>query len=147
MLKIKKILLVCFCLCMFCGCNKTDDRYEIHTDIEFIQFKFPQIKDIKSVKYYYYKKSGDREIGLEDIEFVGLIQIGDDFLNKIKSEYEWTKTDVVPKEVLTEGDSTKYNFCYSYEFNTDGKYRTMSSIGDFYLDIGNKMLYFELEYS
>lgn len=153
MKKIIVTILLCVFLCFFAYlfldvvCNKNGNDVQIQKDIEFVQFRFPQIKDIKSVKYYYLKKSGGREIGLEDIEFVGLIQIGDEFLKKLASEYEWKETDVKPKKKLTKGDSKKYTFCYSYEFNTDGKYRTMSYTGSFYLDIGNKTLYFELEYS
>lgn len=66
-----------------------------------MQTKFPHIQEIKSVKYYYHKLSGDREIGLEHIEFVGFIEIGNNFLEKITTEYKWKETEkskkVLPK--------------------------------------------------
>ena len=115
-----------------------------------MQTKFPDIDEIKSVKYYYQKLSGDGEIGLEHIEFVGFIEIGDNFLEKIKTEYKWKETEkskkIIPKISFSEEKNEKYNFLYNDEFSNDGEYISHSSMGDFYLDLDKKLFYFELEY-
>lgn len=142
---------VVICL-LFSGCNGIDkNKIEVQSDIEFVQTKFPKIEDIESVKYYYQKISKNGEIGLEHIVFVGFLQIGDGFLKKIEKEYEWKKTkqskEIIPKFNFSDERSVKYNFLYSYEFSHDGKYKSHSSTGNFYLDVKEKMLYFEVEYS
>lgn len=141
---------IVICL-FFSGCNAIDkNQIKLQSDIEFVQSKFPEIEDMKSVKYYYQKISRDGEIGLEHIMFVGFIQIGDGFLNKIKQEYKWKETkqskEIIPAFNFSDDNNVKYNFLYSYEFSNDGKYKSHSSIGNFYLDLKQKMLYFEVEY-
>lgn len=89
--------------------------------------------------------------GLEYIEFVGFIEIGDNFLKKIQKEYQWKSTKkskkISPKSTLTEGDNENYEFVYNYEFSHDGNYKSHSALGNFYLDVEKKLLYFEVEYS
>lgn len=153
--KMRKFICIAICLLLF-GCSPNNNKnannnITVQSDVELVQTKFPHIEEIKSVKYYYRKLSGDREIGLEHIEFVGFIEIGDNFLEKITTEYKWKETEkskkVLPKINFSEEKNEKYKFLYNYEFNHDGKYKSHSSMGNFYLDLDKKLLYFELEYA
>lgn len=140
------VVLALFCV-LFGGCSDQQEP-QVGTDVEFVQEQFPQIKDIEEVKYYYHVKSNEREIGLQNIEFCGIIKIGEDFSQKIQKEYEWKATKksekVVPKSVL-DIDET-YHFLFSEGFSNDGKYVTHSWGGDFYLDPEEGILYFDCEW-
>ena len=85
-----------------------------------------------------------------NIEFCGFIKVGDKFYEKIVRDYNWKETKkarkVVPKSRLMKGDNKEYHFSYSYDFSFDGKYKSNSWGGDFYLDKTYKVLYFELEW-
>lgn len=154
--KMRNFIYIAICLLLF-GCSpntnnkNSTNNIVVQTDVEFVQTKFPDIEEIKSVKYYYHKLSGDGEIGLEHIEFVGFIEIGDNFLEKIKTEYKWREIEkskkIIPKINFSEEKNEKFNFLYNDEFSNDGKYISHSSMGDFYLDLDKKLLYFELEYA
>lgn len=151
MLKLDKfILLVLILLGAFLSISSCRKKIEVCTDIEFIKQQFPNIKDIEEVKYYYNVKSEEREIGLQNIEFCGFIKIGQKFYEKIIRDYNWKETkkskNMIPKTILLEGDSEKYNFLYNYDFSYDGKYKSNSWVGDFYLDKVHKVLYFECEW-
>lgn len=158
--KMRIFIYIASCLLLFgCGSNinkkntnnQNTNNIVVQSDVEFVQAKLPDIEEIKSVKYYYQKLSRDGEIGLEHIEFVGFIEIGDNFLEKIEKEYKWRETEkskkIIPKINLSEEKNEKYNFLYNYEFSHDGEYKSHSSTGDFYLDLDKKLFYFELEYS
>lgn len=150
-LKIKRLSILCFALLLCCGvlggCSERQGP-QVGTDVEFVKEQFPDIEDIEEVKYYYHVKSNEREIGLQNIEFCGIIKIGEDFLQKIQEEYEWKSTKksekVIPRSVL-EIDKT-YEFLYNEEFSNDGKYITHSWGGDFYLDPEEGILYFDCEW-
>ncbi len=104
--KMRIFVCIAICLLLF-GCSPNTNNKNagnnivVQSDVEFVQTKFPDIEEIQSVKYYYRKLSGDREIGLEHIEFVGFIEIGNNFLEKIKTEYKWKETEkskkIIPK--------------------------------------------------
>ncbi len=133
-----------------CGCSGTKE-IEAYTDVEFVQEQFPKIENIEKVFYCYNQKSSNREIGLQNIEFCGFIQIGDEFLQKIETEYEWKETKKsrkkVPKSIFMVGEYDKeYHFLYDEEFSNDGKYISNSWGGDFYLDREKQILYFECEW-
>lgn len=142
-------ILVCL---LFTGCNVNDNnKIKIQTDVAFVQAKFPKIEDIQSAKYYYRKISREGEIGLEHIEFVGFIEVGSSFYQKIRKEYKWKQTKqsvkVIPKFNFSQEKDMNYSFLFSYEFCNDGKYISHSSMGNIYLDAEKKLLYFELEYA
>lgn len=145
----KMSLVIIFC-CIFLYACSDKKQIEIDTDVAFVEEQFPEIEDIEEVKYYYNVKSNNREIGLQDIEFCGFIKIGEDFYEKITQEYEWKETKKskkkVPKAILMEGDDKEYHFSYNYDFSYDGKYKSHSWGGDFYLDKGEKLLYFECDW-
>lgn len=126
------------------------EKSEVCTDVEFVQQQFPNIKDIEEVKYYYKVKSDQREIGLQNIEFCGFIKVGEDFYDKITRDYHWKETKkakkVEPKAILMKGDHKKYHFLYNYDFSYDGKYKSSSWGGDFYLDKTYKVLYFDCDW-
>ena len=147
---LKKMSLVIIFCCIFLYACSDKKKIEIDTDVAFVEEQFPEIEDIEEVKYYYNVKSNNREIGLQDIEFCGFIKIGEDFYKKITQEYKWKETKKskkkVPKAILMEGDDKKYHFSYNYDFSYDGKYKSHSWGGDFYLDKGKKMLYFECDW-
>ena len=119
--------------CFFC-LNRNEAK--VGTDIEFVQKQFPCIEEIEEVKYYYDVKSNEREIGLSNIEFDGFIKIGENFCCKI----------IIPKKILVQKSNLEYNFLYSYDFSSDGKYISDSWVGDFYLDKSHRVLYFECEW-
>lgn len=127
-----------------------ENKIIVDTEVAFVEEQFPQLEDIEEVKYYYDVKSGSREIGLQEIEFCGFIKIGEDFYKKITQEYDWKETkkakNKVPKVILTEGENEEYHFSYNYEFSHDGKYKSHSWGGHFYLDKEKKTLYFECEW-
>ena len=136
------VLLLFFCL------NRNEAK--VGTDIEFVQKQFPCIEEIEEVKYYYDVKSNEREIGLSNIEFDGFIKIGEKFCCKITQEYDWKETKkakkIIPKKILVQKSNLEYNFLYSYDFSSDGKYISDSWVGDFYLDKSHRVLYFECEW-
>lgn len=141
-------IILCSCI-LLCSCLN-DNKIEVYTDVEFVEFQFPKLENIEKVKFYYYEKNSDWEIGLQNIEFCGFIKIGEDFLQKIEEEYEWKETKKskkkVPKSVLMEGEDKEYHFLYSDKFSNDGKYISHSWVGDFYLDKEEQTLYFECEW-
>lgn len=145
--KVKVFFLLLIFACIFLFIYSHREKNEVGTDIEFVQDQFPNIKDIEEVRYYYIVKSDKREIGLQHIEFCGFIKIGEKFYKKIVSDYNWKETKkskkIVPKSILMEGDNKKYHFLYNYDFSYDGKYKTTSWGGNFYLDKTYKVLYFE----
>lgn len=145
MLTLKKpyiIIVGIIVVVIFFGCisNKDNKEIRLYTDKEFIQSKFPRIKDIKSVKYYYIEDR-DRNIGLVHKKFSGLIEIGNQFAVKI-NKCNWEKS-LVPTDplLLKEGE---YNFFTSSGFNS--KYTSMSFVGEFYYEKGKNLLYFNGEY-
>ena len=148
--KFQKLSLVIIVSCFFvCSCSYKKE-IEIGTDIAFVQEQFPEIKDIEDVKYCYNVKSNNREIGLQSIKFCGFIKIGNGFYEKITHDYEWKETKQsrkkVPKKNLVEGDNEEYHFVYNYDFSHDGKYKTHSWGGEFWLDKEKKTLYFECDW-
>lgn len=149
-LKLFFLLLIFGCIFLFIYSYKKNEVNEVCTDIEFIKHQFPNIEDIEEVRYYYNVKSDEREIGLQNIEFCGFIKIGKNFYEKIVRDYNWKETKkakkIVPKTILMEGDTEKYHFLYNYDFSYDGKYKSDSWGGDFYLDKTHKVLYFECEW-
>ena len=79
----------------------SEQKNKICSDIEFVKYKFPNIKEIKSVSYIYKKESGDREVGLEKIYFEGIINVGNSFSKEIEKECDWEKCDK-PLDLLIE---------------------------------------------
>jgi hypothetical protein len=144
------IILLFLLFCTISRAFSTKKKVEVCTDVSFVQEQFPDIKDIKKVKYYYNVKSNKREIGLQNIEFCGFIWIGEEFCEKILDEYQWKETPkskkIMPKEILLEKEDSKFRFLYSYDFSHDGKYKSHSWGGDFYFDKEHRMLYFECEW-
>lgn len=133
-----------------CGCSR-NKKIEVYTDVEFVQEQFPKIEEIEKVNYYYNVKSSPWEIGLQNIEFCGFIQIGEDFLKKIEEEYKWKETKnskkKVPKAIFLKGEyDTEYHFLCNSDFSNDGKYISNSWGGYFYLDREKRTLYFECEW-
>ena len=147
--KLKLLLPLLILGCILLVVYSSRQKSEVQTDVQFIQDKFPNIKDIEEVRYYYKVTSNQREIGLQSKEFCGFIKLGNDFYEKIVQDYDWKETKkskkIVPKTVLMEGDHTKYHFLYNYDFSYDGKYKTDTWGGNFYLDKDHKMLYFECD--
>ncbi len=136
--------------CIFLYACSNEKKMDIGTDVAFVEEQFPQIENIEEVRYFYNVKSNKREIGLQNIEFCGFIKIGEDFYKKITREYEWKETKKskkkVPKALFTEGDDQRYQFSYNYDFSYDGKYKSHSWGGDFYLDKEKRLLYFECDW-
>lgn len=134
---------------LFCGCQRTESA-EIGTDVKFVEEQFPKLEDIEEVRYHYDVKGSDREIGLRNIAFSGLIKIGDAFRQKLEREYSWRETErskkKKPKSILMKKDQKEYHFLYSGEFEQDGKYISHSWVGDWYLDREEGVLYFECEW-
>lgn len=143
---------ICLCLviCIIVVFCLNRNEAKVGTDIEFVQKQFPCIEEIEEVKYYYDVKSNEREIGLSNIEFDGFIKIGENFCCKITQEYDWKETKkakkIIPKKILVQKGNLEYNFLYSYDFSSDGKYISDSWVGDFYLDKSHRVLYFECEW-
>lgn len=147
--KFKLLLPLLLIICILIFLYSCREKNEVHTDIGFVQDKFPNIKDIEAVRYYYKVKSNQREIGLQDVEFCGFIKVGENFCEKISQDYQWKETKkskkLVPKTVLMEGDNTKYHFLYNYDFSYDGTYKTSSLGGNFYFDKAHRVLYLECD--
>ena len=106
--KLKLLLPLLILGCILLVVYSSRQKSEVQTDVQFIQDKFPNIKDIEEVRYYYKVTSNQREIGLQSIEFCGFIKLGNDFYEKIVQDYDWKETKkskkIVPKTVLMEGD-------------------------------------------
>lgn len=144
--KFKIFLIVLILGCIFLSIYPYRKGNVVCSDIEFIKQKFPNIKDIEEVRYYYNVISDEREIGLQNIEFCGFIKVGKNFYEKIVRDYSWKEgKKIVPQTILMEGNSMKYHFLYNYDFSHDGKYKSDSWVGNFYLDKAHRVLYFECE--
>lgn len=143
--KFKRMSIILMCVCCI-GCSSATDN-QVHTDIDFVKEQFPQIEQIEKVEYVYKNIGNKREIGLQNIKFYGFIWIGNDFCNKIIHEYDWQETAVCRSiKTKLESPNKDFHFLYNYEFSHDGKYKSHSWGGDMFLDIEQKLLYFDCEW-
>lgn len=146
MKKIIYLFLLFLFASVICGCGKTTENVEIYTDKEFIQDKFPDIGNIKSVKYYYYYENGEPsrlEIGMYPKRFGGIIEVEGEYAEKIEKECDWEKC----KKKLSDSDLPEvegYDFWQSDDFDCGGEYITesVSFVGDFYYDRDKQVIYF-----
>ena len=129
---------------LFVSCNDKNVSQEkekvIQTDIEFVQMKFPKIKEIEAAKYYYWVMEDDSRIsvGLIPKEFSGVIHVGKKFADKISKKYKWKKCKQPVNDVIMQ--SGEYHFWYSEDFG----YEYMDSlIGEFYYDKDKRVIYFD----
>jgi hypothetical protein len=120
-----------------------DDKKEsISTDVSFISMKFPELGEVKSARYYYIVTSDTRSIGLQSVEFCGLVWIGNNFANEIANNYDdWSECNVKPPEILADG--LAYSFVHSEDFDD---IFSSSFVGEFYFDRDKGVLYFDGEY-
>ena len=135
----------------FSSCSTKDERGEdslekitIYEDIESVQFKFPLIKDIKSVRYYWLAEPEDvRASGPSYIRFGGIIEVGDDFSKEILKNCKLVESNIKINTILT-----KFNHHYDLFYIEDfrGIYTTHSFSGDFYFNKENQIIYFDGEY-
>lgn len=109
------------------GGEKVDSKQNVFSDVEFINSKFPYIKEVKSVSYIYNKETGDREVGLEKIHFEGIINIGNNFSKEIEKECNWEYCDK-PSDLLIKVKDADY--MYSDDF--EDRYISDSFVGTFY---------------
>lgn len=120
---------------------KKKSEEKVNSDIEFVKSKFPNIDEIESVSYIYEKKSNDREIGLENIHFEGIINIGKNFSEKIEKEYDWEHCDTIPNLSIK---TKNMDYMYCEEFADD--YTSASFVGEFYFVPSSNQLIFYGEY-
>ena len=139
----------CYIICLIIllgligACSNNDINYEktISTNIEFVQEKFPNIKNVESVIFSYLVKDDDRSIGLAPKEFSGIICIGPEFAKSISEKYKWKKCKQPVDALFFE--KGEYHFLYNENF--EEKYRN-SMIGTFYYDKEKQVIYFTGEY-
>jgi hypothetical protein len=117
---------------------------EYRNDGQPIQDRFKAIPEFQSC---YWKAStiGRTDFGPTNYWMQGFIILEKTAFSKLLDEYSWEAVDIeFPKGIdpkVTNFDG--FNWCYNEEF--DWKVKTLSFVGNFYLDTNNGILYFSVE--
>ncbi|WP_409342721.1 hypothetical protein [Paenibacillus sp. MBLB4367] len=116
----------------------------IRTDIDPIKTRFPRLGDFEKCLWQTHLIGGNRSIGPSSYRLVGYVVLKDEEFSKFVTQFNWEQADkvntILSQEAL--GLTTK-NWSYSKTFNDYVK--SASFVGDFYLDLENKLIYFDVQ--
>ncbi|MGE5329026.1 MAG: hypothetical protein ACM3KR_05945 [Deltaproteobacteria bacterium] len=124
--------------------GKNADKVPLKTETSPITKRFPTIKNFKTC-YWKANTIGKTNFGPTCYWMKGFIVLSEDSFKETREKYDWKPTNVILPEGIDPKVTgfTTFNWCYNKQFSDITK--TEAFIGEFYLDIINGVLYFDVE--
>ncbi|MEW4370072.1 hypothetical protein [Paenibacillus kandeliae] len=85
---------------------------------------------------------GNTNFGPSSYSLKGYVYLDKDVAKRFVEIYNWNKVDISPS-IQLDNNETNRTWVFSKEFNEYIK--SSDYVGDFYFDINNRLIYFEVE--
>ncbi|RXZ81548.1 hypothetical protein EBB07_14595 [Paenibacillaceae bacterium] len=121
--------------------SNTDSQYK--TDIQPVMDRFPLLEKINKA-YWKAEVIGDNSFGPSSYWMKGYVFLDTSIMERIQKLFNWNYMDNFnPAMKLDIHHEQEHRWAYSEEFNSYIK--ASDFIGNFYLDVNNGLIYFEVE--
>ncbi|MFC3800894.1 hypothetical protein [Cohnella sp. GCM10012308] len=112
------------------------------THIQPVLDRFPSLEQIDET-YWQADSIGENRFGPSSYWMKGYAYLKSGVAQKFKNSYVWSDVTLTTSFPLVNDEGQEHHWKYSDQFNNDIK--SLNYIGNFYFDIQNELIYFEIE--
>lgn len=120
------------------------EQMEYRTDMQPLIDRFGKTVNIESC-FWKADIIGNRRLGFSSYWMKGFIMIDDKTLTEIKNKYHLIKVDLKFEKGMTPAITNFDSFEWKYNKELSHEIAGSSFVGEFYIDVINGILYFDLE--